>query len=172
MCWSGVITWDDIRSADFLASLPEVDPQRIGAIGLSMGSHRTWMLSAASDRIAAAAAICWMGTTHSLMVPGNNQTNGQSAFSMLVPGLRNYLDYPDVASIACPKPMLFFNGRQDKLFPVAGVQNAYQRMRTIWQSQKAADRLLTRLWDVPHEFNVPMQEEAFAWLDRWLKPRK
>ena len=41
------------------------------------------------------------------MVPGNNQTTGQSAFSMTHPGLANLLDYPDVASLACPKPMLF-----------------------------------------------------------------
>ena len=48
----------------------------IGAVGLSMGSHRTWMLNAVSDRIAAAVAICWMCTTDALMTPGNNQTKG------------------------------------------------------------------------------------------------
>jgi dienelactone hydrolase len=170
MCWSGVITWDDIRSTEFVASLSEVDPQRIGTVGLSMGSHRAWMLAAASDRISAGAAICWMGTTGSLIVPGNNQTLGQSAFSMLVPNLRNFLDYPHVASIACPKPMLFFNGMQDKLFPVPGVNDAYVQMHRVWESRKAADCLRTRLWDGPHEFNRLMQEEVFQWFNRWLKP--
>jgi len=171
MTWVGVVTWDDIRSAAFVASLPEVDVARIGAAGLSMGCHRTWMLSAASDRIAAGAAICWMGTTEALTAPGNNQTKGYSAFSMLVPGLRNYLDYPDVAAMACPKPMLFFNGEKDGLFPVAGVEAAYARMRRVWEAQGVSERLVTKLWPVPHEFNRAMQEEAFAFLDRHLRLR-
>jgi len=170
MTWIGVITWDDIRSAEFVASLPQVDPDRIGAVGLSMGSHRTWMLSAATDRIAAGVAVCWLGTTETLMSPGNNQAKGHSAYSMLVPALRNYLDYPDVAAIACPKPMMFFNGQKDGLFPVDGVLTAYKRMQKVWDSQDAGDRLKTKIWPGGHVFNVEMQEEAFDWLDRYLRP--
>ena len=166
MTWAGNITFDDMRCADFLATLPGVDAKRIAAMGLSMGSHRTWMLSAATDRIAAGVAICWMGDTESLTAPGNNQTKGQSAHAMMVPNLRNYLDYPDVATIACPKPMLFFNGEKDTLFPVPGVKAAYAKMRAVWESQGAGDKLVTKLWPVPHEFNQEMQAEAFAWLDR------
>lgn len=169
MTWSGVITWDDMRSAEFVASLPEVDATRIGAVGLSMGCHRTWMLCAATGRIAAGAAICWMGTTPVLMAPGNNQTKGQSAFSMLVPNLRNFLDYPDVAAIACPKPMLYFNGEKDSLFPVPGVETAYERIRRVYDSQSAGDKLRTKIWPVPHVFNLEMQAEAFDWLDTHLK---
>jgi dienelactone hydrolase len=169
MSWLGVITWDDIRSAEFLASLPEVDPARIGAVGLSMGSHRTWMLCAASDRVKAGAAICWMGDTKTLTAAGNNQTTGYSAYSMLAPGLVNYLDYPDVAAIACPKPMLFYNSEKDGLFPIPGVKAAYARMRRVWDSQHAGEKLVTRIWPVAHEFNTDMQREAFAWLDTILR---
>ncbi|HSW46863.1 MAG TPA: alpha/beta hydrolase family protein [Phycisphaerae bacterium] len=168
--WLATIAWDDIRSAEFVASLPEVDPRRIGAIGLSMGCHRTWMLHALSDRVAAAVGVCWMCTTHALMTPGNNQTKGHSAYSMLPPNLRNFLDYPDVASIACPKPLLLYDGgEKDKLFPVPGVDEAYARMHRIWDSQGVGDRLLTKRWDLGHVLNVEMQEEAFGWLDRWLR---
>ena len=170
MSWLGVIAWDDVRSAEFLACQPEVDPARIGAMGLSMGSHRTWMVNALSDRVAAGAAICWMGTSDVLLAPGNNQTTGQSAFSMIAPGLRRYLDYPDTAALAAPKPMLFYNGDQDALFPVPGVDKAYAVMRSLWQAAGAEDRLETRLWPAPHEFNRDMQDAAFAWLDRQLKP--
>jgi dienelactone hydrolase len=170
MSWAGTIVWDDIRSVEFLAGLPEVDTERIGAVGLSMGSNRAWHLAAATDRIAAAAAICWLGTTESLMSPGNNQTKGQSAFSMTHPGLRNYLDYADVASIACPKPMLFYNGEKDDLFPLDGVRVAYAKMRNVWESQGAGDKLVTKIWPVPHVFNEAMQREAFNWLDTYLRP--
>ncbi|MBX7257167.1 MAG: dienelactone hydrolase family protein [Candidatus Hydrogenedentes bacterium] len=167
--WSGKIAWDDVRSAEFVQGLSCVDPDRIGCLGLSMGSHRTWSLAAATDIVKAGAAICWMGDTPTLTAPGNNQTKGYSAFSMLVPGLRGMLDYCDVASIACPKPMLFFNGLKDGLFPVPGVEAAYAKMRRVWDSQGVSDRLITKLWDVPHEFNQDMQTEAFAWIDAQLK---
>ena len=169
MSWAGLIAWDDLRSVEFLRGRPEIDPGRIGALGLSMGSNRTWHLVAGSDDVKVGAAICWLGTTHGLMVPGNNQTTGQSAFTMLHPNLRNFLDYPDVAAIACPKPMLFFNGSEDKLFPVPSVEDAYRKMRNIWESQGVGDKLVTKIYPVPHLFNVEMQEEAFAFLDRYLK---
>jgi dienelactone hydrolase len=170
MSWAGTIVWDDIRSAEFVQSLPEVDPSRIGCVGLSMGANRSWHLAAATDIVRAGAAICWMSDTPSLMSEGNNQTRGQSAFSMIHPGLRRLLDYPDVASIACPKPMLFYNGTEDGLFPVDGVERAFGKMRSVWESKEAGDVLETRLWPVSHEFNTEMQEDAFAWLDRQLLP--
>jgi len=137
LSWAGTIIWDDVRSAEFVAGLPEFDPDRIAAVGLSMGSNRTWHLTAATDRVCMGAAICWMGTTEVLTQPGNNQTLGYSAFSMLHPGLRLALDYPHVASIACPKPMLFFNGDHDGLFPILCVEAAYKIMRAVWESQNA-----------------------------------
>lgn len=167
--WAGLITWDDVRGAEFVQGLADVDPDRIGCLGLSMGAHRTWSLCAATDVIKCGAAICWLGDTQALTSPGNNQTRGQSAFSMILPGIRNSLDYADVASLACPKPMLFYNGLQDGLFPVDGVERAYGKMRAVWASQVADERLVTKLWDVPHEFNKDMQAEAFAWLDAQLK---
>ncbi|MBI4557678.1 MAG: dienelactone hydrolase family protein [Candidatus Hydrogenedentes bacterium] len=170
MSWAGTIVWDDMRSAEFVQGLAEVDPARVGCMGLSMGAHRAWSLAAATDIIKAGAAICWMGDTPTLMSEGNNQTRGQSAFSMIHPGLRNHLDYPDVASIACPKPMLFFNGTEDGLFPVPGVEAAYQKMRRVWRDGGVEDRLVTKLWPVPHEFNAAMQDEAFAWLDQQFMP--
>lgn len=172
MSWAGMIVWDDVRSAEYVAGLPEVDPERIGAMGLSMGGNRTWHLTAATDRVKIGAAICWLGTTPMLMEPGNNQTKGYSSFSMVHPGLRNALDYPDVASIACPKPMLFYNGAQDSLFPLSDVRAAYDKMHAVWKAQRAAGKLVTKIWPVPHVFNVEMQNEAFNWLDRYLIPEE
>jgi hypothetical protein len=164
--FAGLIAHEDLRAAEFLATRTGVDANRVAAMGLSMGSFRTWQVAALSDRIAAGVAICWMATVKGLMVEGNNQTRGQSAFTMTHPGLFNHLDYPDVAGIACPKPMLFYNGEKDALFPVPSVKDAYAKMHKVWASQGADDRLVTKLWDVPHVFNGEMQEEAFAWLDK------
>jgi len=168
MSFAGLIAHEDLRSVTFLASLPFVDKSRVAAMGLSMGAYRTWQVSAMSDIIKAGIAVCWMATNNGLMSYFNNQTKGHSAYAMLHPGLFKYLDYPDVASMACPKPMLFFNGEQDKLFPVPAVLEAYDKMQKIWDTQNAGDKLTTKLWAVPHEFNLEMQAEAFTWLDQQL----
>ena len=99
----------------------------------------------------------------------NNQNKGGSAYSMLIPGLRNLLDYADVAALACPKPTLFYNGTRDKLFPVEGVEPAYASMQQVWSSQQVADRLVTQLWDEKHFFNHEQQAQVMQFLDRWMK---
>lgn len=167
--WGGLITMDDVRSAEFLSTLPEVDAERIGSLGFSMGAHRSWMLAAATDKVKVAGSVCWMNTTEHLMTMTNNQNKGGSAYSMIIPGIRRFMDYPHVASIACPKPSLFFNGSRDKLFPVEGVKDAFAEMEKVWQSQQATDKLVTKIWDEPHFFSKPMQKETLDFFDKWLK---
>ena len=154
---SAYLTYDDIAATEWLAQQPEVDAARIGCAGWSMGAYRAWMLAALSDRIKASASICWMVTTdEQLSFKYKRTENG--GFANCLPGLRRWLDYPHIASIACPKAMLFINGSQDKLFPVTGVQKAFHIMHDTWQSQ-GADRLLeTELWDIPHSCPVKAQQ--------------
>ena len=154
---SAYMTYDDIACTEFLASLPEVDAQRIGCTGWSMGAYRAWMLSALSDHIKVGAAVCWMVTTDEQMSFKYSRTEN-GGFANCFPGLRRWLDYPHIASIACPKPMLFINGSQDKLFPVAGAKKAFATMHEVWKSQGAADKLETELWDMPH--SCPLKAQA------------
>jgi hypothetical protein len=93
-------------------------------------------------------------------------TTGQSAFTMTHPGLAQFLDYPDIAGIACPKPMMFACGSRDELFPLPTINEAFSKMRKIWESQNASDKLVTNIYDAPHEFNLKMQSDAFSWLDK------
>ena len=165
---SAFMTYDDIASTEFLASLPMVDAKRIGCVGCSMGAYRSWMLSALSDRIKAGASICWMITTDAQLTRrfGRKENGG---FANCIPGLRQYLDYPHIASLACPKPMLFINGTKDKLFPVPGVKDAFAEMHKVWKSQGADNLLDTELWDIPHSCGLKAQEKMLEFLDKNLK---
>ena len=165
---SAFMTNDDISSTEFLASLPMVDAKRIGCVGCSMGAYRSWMLSALSDRIKAGASICWMITTDAQLTRrfGRKENGG---FANCIPGLRQYLDYPHIASLACPKPMLFINGTKDKLFPVPGVKDAFAEMHKVWKSQGADNLLDTELWDIPHSCGLKAQEKMLEFLDKNLK---
>lgn len=165
---SAFMTYDDISCTEFLASLPMVDAKRIGCVGCSMGAYRSWMLSALSDRIKAGASICWMITTDAQLTRrfGRKENGG---FANCIPGLRQYLDYPHIASLACPKPMLFINGTKDKLFPVPGVKDAFVEMHKVWKSQGADNLLDTELWDIPHSCGLKAQEKILEFLDKNLK---
>lgn len=166
MSWGALITWDDIRSAEFLSSLPNVDKEKVGTMGFSMGAHRAWMTMAATDAVKAGAAVCWMNTTDSLMTLTNNQNKGGSAYAMIIPNLRRYMDYPHVASIACPKPMLFTNGLKDKLFPVDGVKSAYEILHKVWESQGADKHLHTQLYDLPHFCSKEIQQAVLEFFNK------
>ncbi|MCW4128615.1 prolyl oligopeptidase family serine peptidase [Prevotella copri] len=165
---SAFMTYDDIASTEFLASLPMVDAKRIGCVGCSMGAYRSWMLSALSDRIKTGASICWMITTDAQLTRrfGRKENGG---FANCIPGLRQYLDYPHIASLACPKPMLFINGTKDKLFPVPGVEDAFSEMHKVWKSQGADNLLDTEHWEIPHSCGLKAQEKMLEFLDKNLK---
>ncbi len=164
---SAYMTYDDINATEYLATMPEVDASRIGCAGWSMGAYRAWMLAALSDRIKASASICWMVTTDEQMSFKYKRTEN-GGFANCFPGLRRWLDYPHVASIACPKAMLFINGSQDKLFPVAGVEKAFQMMHDVWQSQGVDEKLETELWDMPHSCPVSAQERVLTFFKKCL----
>jgi len=163
---AGTIAVEDVRAARWLASLPEVDKGRVAAIGFSMGAFRAWQVAALTDAVTAGVAVNWMATLDGLMVPGNNQLKGQSAFNMLHPGMFRWFDYPDAAAIAAPKPMLFYAGETDPLFPVASVRQAFARMEKVWADAGAPDRFSAKVWPNAHIFRAEEQADAFDWLDR------
>ncbi|WP_086799672.1 dienelactone hydrolase family protein [Streptomyces caniscabiei] len=166
---AGLMAREDVRAAGFLAGLDRVDRRRVAALGFSMGAFRAWQTAALSDDIAAAASVCWMTGLKEVMVPGNNILRGQSSYYMLHPGLARHLDFPDVASIGAPKPMLFLHGGQDPLFTQEGVRVAHEKLRAVWRSRRAGERLDLRIRpDLGHVFTAPQQDEVVDWFDSVL----
>lgn len=166
---AGMMALEDTRAAEFLAAMPEVERRKVAAIGFSMGAFRAWQVGALSDCVSAVIAVNWMATADGLMVPGNNQLRGGSSWNMLHPGLLRYLDYPDVASLAAPKPALFFAGETDRLFPVESVRTAFGKMRRVWRAWDADGRLDTRILPGGHGFDERTQESAFDWLEQQFR---
>ena len=89
-------------------------------------------------------------------------------FANCIPALRQYLDYPHIASLACPHPSLFISGTLDHLFPVPGVKKAFAQMHAVWNSQHADSLLTTELWDVPHSCGLRIQQKILQFLDQNL----
>lgn len=168
---SAWMTYEDAYAAEFLASLPEVDGDRIGCTGLSMGGYRAWMLAAVSPLIKATVGVCWMTTADAMMhwELGRHERGG---YANNLGGVRNWLDYPHIASLACPNAMMLVNGETDKLFKPVAVRDCYATMRRVWESQNAGDKLETHLLPQGHEMPRNVQDMALAFLRKHLNCEK
>lgn len=164
---SAWMNFDDVYSADFFSSLPEVDANRLSCMGFSMGAYRSWMLSALTDKVKLGVAICWMHTTE-YQINRQYGLKRHEEWANLIPGIRRYMDYPHIASIACPKPMLFINGAKDKLFPPVSVKKAFEEMHDVWRSQGADEKLETEIWDMPHYCGPEVQKRILEFLGKNL----
>lgn len=168
MSWPGVVAWDDMRTVDYLVSRPEVDATRVGCVGVSFGGWRSLFLTALDPRISAGCVVGFMSTIRA-MLRRHVDTHSWVHF---VPGLHRHLDLPDVASLTAPRPLLVQQCRRDGLFPLAGMEAAVQGIADAYARAGLASRFASRFYDVPHEFNVQMQEDAFAWFDDHLRPAR
>ncbi len=166
LTWPGVMLWDDIRSVDYLLTRPEVDADRIGCVGLSVGGLRSMYLSALDERIRASVICGWMASFPAQL---KSHLRNSIGFTKLIPGATAWLDYPDIAALAMPSPILVINGRRDGLFEPNGVQASFDKLAMCYQKAGIPDRFRGSWYDTPHEFNIEMQSEAWQWLDRWLK---
>lgn len=163
--WPGVLLWDDIRALDYLASRPEVDPARLGCVGLSVGGYRSFLLAALDERIRVAVDVGWMTSLGSQIKQHVVHSIG---LSFHIIGLYRYLDLPDLAALIAPRAVLVINGSQDRLFELNGVKAAFEKVARCYTKAGAPDRQKCSLYDAPHEFNLDMQAEAWQWIKRWL----
>jgi dienelactone hydrolase len=165
LSWPGIVFWDDIRTVDYLVTRPEVDPKRIGCLGISMGGYRTLFLAGLDERIAAACVVGFMSTVGP-MIQAHIDTH---SFVHFLPALHRYLDWPDVVSMMAPKPLMVQQCNQDRLFPPAGMKESVEKIAAVYAKAGVKERFQGRFYEAPHIFNKQMQDEAFEWFDKQLK---
>jgi dienelactone hydrolase len=159
-CWPGVHLYEDQRSLDYLLSRSEVDPERIGCGGLSMGGQRTLYLAGMDPRIKFAVCVGFMSTIREML---RNRIRGHG-IGFYVPGLVRLLDLPDVISLHAPAPLLVQYNNQDGLFTLEGQQKADRKIAGVYAKMGKSENYLGRFYDGKHKFDLGMQEEAFRWL--------
>ena len=166
LAWPGVMAWDDRRTVDYLGTRPEVDPDRIGCVGLSVGGYRSALLAAVDERIRAAVAVGWLCGLGEFWPVG--RWPNSLGWVHYVPGMFQELDLPDAMALAAPRALMVMQNRDDLLFSRGGMERAVARIASAYAKAGVAERFRARIGDGPHEFNVAMQEDAFAFLDEQL----
>lgn len=167
LTWPGIVAWDDMRTVDYLCTRPEVDPKRIGCLGISMGGYRAMYLTALDERIGAGCVVGFMSTVRP-MLRAHVDTHSWVHF---LPELHRYLDWPDLASLAAPRGLLVQQCAQDRLFPLAGMKASIEKIGAIYAKAGIKGKFSGRFYEAPHRFTRAMQDEAFAWLDQQLGHR-
>lgn len=149
----GLQLWDSIRVVDYIASLPEVDPTRIGATGASGGGTQTFLLAAVDDRIAYAAPV---NMVSAYMQGGSYCENA--------PGLRIGISNLDIAAAFAPKPMLLMSATGDWTKNVP--KEEYPAIKRIYDVYGASDQLSVAQVDAPHNYNQTTREAVYRFLDQ------
>lgn len=161
---AGVVAYEDRVAANYLLTRPDVDPERIGCLGLSGGGARSALLNATHDHIRACVVVGMMTSYAGLL-------NAHIAAHtwMFYPGdWPRFGDWPDLAACRAPTPLLVQYLLDDELFTRAGMTAAHEQLREHYRETGHPEAYRGEFYPGPHQFDLAMQEAAFAWLRQML----
>ena len=162
---AGAEAWNCIRALDYLETRKEVDADRMGVTGRSGGGAYSWWVAALDERIKAAVPVAGITSLKNHVVDGC--VEGHCDCMYMVNTYR--WDYPLVAALVAPRPLLISNTDKDRIFPLDGVVDVHARVRKIYSLYEATDRLGLHITEGPHKDTQELRVHAFRWLNRWLK---
>jgi hypothetical protein len=156
--------WDGMRSLDYLASRPEIDPDRLGCTGNSGGGLMTSYLVALDERIKAAAPGCFITTTrikNERPGPGDAEQNifGQTGYG---------LDHADYVMLAAPRAVLICSATND-FVPIEGAWNSFRQAKRLYTKLGISERVSLVEADEKHGYTQPLRIAATQWFQRWLR---
>ena len=146
---------DLVRWVDYLVARPDLRPDRLAAVGVSLGGELAVLLAALDERV---GAVIPAGFVRTIL----DELHG-SAFCacMYQPDLFAEFDLPEIAGLVAPRPLLVQSGDRDPLYPRANAEAGVARLREIYAA--AGGRLETSFFPGLHELDGP---GAIAWLRR------
>lgn len=167
--------WNNVRGVDLLESLPEVDGERVAAIGHSLGGHNALFTTAFDDRIKAVVSCCGFCSFHKYY--GGNLTGWTS--DRYMPRIATVygkdpkkvpFDFTDVVIAIAPRAVLAVAPVKDDNFAVDGVKDVIRVAKPVYEGLKAPEELQARYPDVGHDFPPEERKAAYEFLDKRLKP--
>jgi dienelactone hydrolase len=162
---------DGIRAIDYLASLAEVDAERIGCVGNSGGGTLTAYISALDPRVKAAAIGCYITTLPRRM--GNriqadpDADPEQDVFGFVGEGI----DHAGLLALRAPRPTLLATAQFD-FFPIEGARESFAEAKKLYRVAGATERVAMVEASEKHGLSLPLRQATYTFFDRWLAGRK
>jgi hypothetical protein len=161
----GMMMFDELRALDYLASRPEVDRQRLGALGMSMGATKAWWLAALDPRIHLCLDVCCLTDYEELIRTRARSDHGSYYY---VPSLLKHFQTADINELIVPRPRLSVNGRNDPLTPALGVVKVRDHLLPLYRKYGKDADCRVDLFEAAHEELPEMRKLILAWMDRYL----
>lgn len=163
--------WNNVRAVDLLQSLPEVDPERIGCIGHSLGGHNALFTAAFEPRLRAVVSSC--GFTAFARYYGGDLTAWTGPTYM--PRIREIarpdrmpFDFHEVVAALAPRAFFACAPLRDANFDNRGVREVIESASAVYRLLGVPERLAAEYPDAEHDFPSRERELAYRFLNRFL----
>jgi dienelactone hydrolase len=143
----GMRVHDGMRLVDYLETRPELDTQRLGAMGISGGGMHTFFSTCLDERIKACVISGYYATfKDSILAMSHCACN-------FVPGLAQFGEMYDLAGLIAPRPMLVEAGDHDNIFPLQAVKESVERARAVYGIFGAGSHVQTDYFEGRHQIS-------------------
>ncbi|MCA9027561.1 MAG: alpha/beta fold hydrolase [Planctomycetaceae bacterium] len=168
--------WNNIRSIDYLETLPEVNPDRIGVIGHSLGGHNALFTAAFDQRLNAVITSCGFTEFHQYY---SGDLKGWTSLRYMPHIASEYgnnpdrvpFDFQEVFAAIAPRPVFINAPIEDSNFEIKGVRAVVQSVEPVYARLRSRDFQTIRLEtpNVGHDFPPDIREAAYEWLSEVLR---
>jgi uncharacterized protein len=158
------LTWSNMRAIDFLQSLPEVDPNRIGVSGLSGGGLQSQMIVALDRRIKAATIAGLTCDYREITFPDSTH-----CYCNHWPRAMAFTDQPEISALACPTPVQYLT-MNDWTSHFAA--DNFPTIQVLYRENGRPDATEVVYWPTPHVYDRPKRERTYWWMEKWVRGRR
>ncbi|MBY0528493.1 MAG: alpha/beta fold hydrolase [Gemmataceae bacterium] len=166
--------WNHVRCVDLLQSLSEVDGDRIGVIGHSLGGHNSLFVAAFDPRLKVAVTSCGFNAFPKYM-KGNLKGWSHQGYMPRIASVYDAnpkkmpFDFPEVLGAIAPRPVFVNAPVNDDNFEVTGVKDCITAALPVYDLFGAKDKLVAVYPDALHDFPNAEREQAYQLVDRALR---
>jgi dienelactone hydrolase len=162
---AGVECWNGVRAIDYLVSRPDVDADRIAVTGISGGGAATFWIAAADERVKCAVPVSGMSDLECYVK--DKVINGHCDCMFLINTYQ--WQWTTIAALVAPRPLLFANSDEDKIFPMSGNRRIIARLRKLYGWYGKPDLVDEYVSHGGHEDRPDLRVAACAWINKHLR---